>query len=166
MADDSIIVVYVAPFLGTLLLTVGIAAGVMGGYTVVQNQFDLCGDPTIEVADAETTDQYVNRGAPSIRRIPVEELSPAERRAFFEALEAPSGEADIQGRVPHLEAFTEGVLVTYEGGTRYVTLVSLNQCLVVPRLLLPLGMVSMLVGLAGILTPPLYRRIEAFESRG
>lgn len=165
MADDSIVVVYVAPFLGTLLLTVGIAAGVMGGYTVVQQEFDLCGDPTIEVADANTTAQYEGQGAPSTPRIPVEELTPAERRAFHEALEAPSGEAEIDGEVAHLDAFSEGAIVTYEDGSRYVTLVSLNRCLVVPPLLLPLGIVSMFVGVVAIATPPIYRRIEAFESR-
>lgn len=164
MADDSVLVVYVAPFVGTLLLTVGIAAGVTGGYTVVQNQLGLCGHPTIHVADADTSQQYVGPGAPSIRRIPVEELSPAEREAFHRALDAPLREAEIQGEAPHLEAFTEGVVVTYEGGPRYVTLSSFNFCLQVPPLLLPLGIVSMLVGVAGILTPPLYRSLERIEA--
>lgn len=163
MADDSVLVVYVAPFVGTLLLTVGIAAGVTGGYTVVQDRLGLCGDPTIQVADEATTEQYLDRGAPSIRRLPVEELAPAEREAFYAALDAPSGEAEIDGEAPHLEAFTGGVIVTYEGGPRYVTLSSFNFCLRVPPLLLPLGIVAILVGTAGILTPPLYRWLEAIE---
>lgn len=164
MADESDLLVAGAPLLGVLLLTVGIAGGVMGGYSAIQTQFDLCGDPTIHVADAETSDQYVGPGAPSIPRLSIEALTPAERRAFRRGLHSPTGEAEIDGDVAHLEAFTEGVIVTYASGQRYVTLASLNPCLDVPPLLFPLGIVAMLVGIAGILTPPLYRRVEAFES--
>lgn len=164
MTDDSVLVVYVAPFVGSLLLTVGLAAGVTGGYTVVQNQLGLCGKPTIQVASADATERYLDPGAPSIRRLSVEELTPAEREAFFRALDAPSREAEIDGEASHLAAFTEGVIVTYEGGPRYVTLASFNFCLQAPPLLLPLGVMSMLVGVAGILTPPLYRWLETIEA--
>lgn len=165
MADESPLLIYGAPLVGVLLLSVGIAGGVMGGYSVVQSDLGLCGDPSITVASEETTAQYTGPDAPPIQRLSVAELSPAEREAFRQARSAPMREAEIRGEAPHLDAFRAGVLVSYEGGERYVTLASLNRCVGASPLLLPLGVVFILVGVAGILTPPLYRRIEAFESR-
>ncbi|MFB6118779.1 hypothetical protein [Halosegnis sp.] len=162
-ADEPWVVTYAAPFLGVLLIVVGIAAGVMGGYSVVQTELDLCGDPTIQVADEATTAEYTGADAPALERLTVAELSPAERRAFEEALAAPDGEATVDGAFPHRPQFDAGVLIEYEGGERYAALVSLNECVAVPSLLFPLGVVSILLGIGGVVTPPLYRRLAAFE---
>lgn len=164
MADESPLLIYGAPTLGVLLLTVGIAGGVMGGYSIVQQELELCGNPTIDVADEEATARYVGPGSPSVARLSVEELTPAERRAFRTGLDSPTGGADIRGRAEHLPEFRAGVIVSYEGGQRYVTLGSMNRCLDANPLLLPLGVVAILVGIAGVLTPPIYRRFEAFEA--
>jgi hypothetical protein len=92
MADttEPWLVTYAAPFLGVLLVTVGIAGGVMGGYSVVQTELDLCGDPSIEVASEERTAQYTGTDGPTLARLSVAELSPAERDAFRRALADPT----------------------------------------------------------------------------
>lgn len=165
MADESTAVVYGAPLVGVLLLSVGIAAGVMGGYSVVQEELGLCGEPTIRVASAEASAPYAEPGPPNVRRLSVEELTPGEREAFRTALESPAREAEVAGELRHLDAFRTGVLVSYEGGERYVTLLSTNDCVDASPLLFPIGVVFMLVGLVGVLTPPILRRVESFESR-
>lgn len=164
MADDSVLLVYGAPLVGVVLLSVGLAAGVMGAYSVVQEELELCGNPSINVASEERSTQYAGPDAPSIPRIPIEELSPAERAAIRRAVHAPGQIAYVRGDAPHLAAFTEGTLVVTEDGARYVTLASRNRCVDANPLLFPLGVVFILVGIAGVLTPPLYRRMEAFES--
>lgn len=164
MAEESAAVIYGAPLIGVLLLSVGIAGGVMGGYSVVQQELDLCGEPTIRVASAEASAPYAAPGPPDFRRIPVSELSPGEREAFHTALEAPSREAEVAGAVPHLDAFRTGALVIYGGGERYVTLLSTNDCVDASPLLFPIGIVFMLVGIGGVLTPPILRHLKAFET--
>lgn len=167
MAEESAAVIYGAPLLGVLLLSVGIAGGVMGGYSVVQQELDLCGEPTIRVESAGASAPYAGPGPPDVRRIPVSELSPSEREAFYTALEAPSREAEVAGgAVPHLDAFRTGALVTYGGGERYVTLLSTNDCVDASPLLFPIGVVFMVVGIGGVLTPPILRHLKAFESSG
>jgi hypothetical protein len=162
--DEPWVVTYAAPFLGVLLIVVGISAGVMGGYSVVQSELDLCGDPTIQVASEETTAEYTGSGGPSLERLTVESLTTAERAAFREALAAPTGEAEVAGDVAHLEQFDAGVMIEYDDGERYVSLASRNQCVGVPSLLFPLGVVAIFFGGGGVLTPPLYRRVAAFET--
>lgn len=164
MADDSALLIYGAPLAGVLLLSIGLAAGVMGGYSVVQGELDLCGDPSIHVASEAASDPYTGADAPTIPRIPVENLTAAERAAFEEGLDSPGRLGYVRGEAAHLDAFRGGVLVTGQDGPRYVTLSSMNRCVDANPLLFPLGAVSILVGIAGILTPPLYRRLEAFES--
>jgi len=155
---------YGVPFLGTVLLSVGIAGSVLGGYAIAQTELDLCGDPTISVAGpAESQRLATGPNAPSLDRLDAEDLSPAERRAIETALEDPGGEADVRGASPNLGAFERGALVEYEGRPRYVTVVSSIQCLGVDPLLLPLGLVAILLGVAGILTPPAYRRLPPSE---
>lgn len=164
MADDEPwVVTYAAPFLGVLLVTVGIAAGVMGGYSVVQSDLGLCGNPSIEVASEERTAQYTGSDGPTLARLSVDELTSAERRAFRRALAAPTREAEVRGELTHLPEFRAGTLVSYEDGERYVFLASANPCVGVPQLLFPLGVVAILLGVGGVLTPPLYRRLAAFE---
>lgn len=162
-SDEPWLVTYAAPFLGVLLVTVGIAGGVMGGYSVVQSELDLCGHPSIEVTSEERTAQYTGPDGPALARLSVAELTPAERRAFQRALDSPTREAEVRGELTHLPEFRAGVLVSYEGGERYVFLASANPCVGVPPLLFPLGVVSILLGVGGVLTPPLYRRLAAFE---
>jgi hypothetical protein len=165
MADDSTFLVYGAPLVGVLLLTVGIAGGVMGGYSVVQQELDLCGHPAIHVASEEASAPYAEPGPPNVQRLPVSNLTRAERAAFEDALDAPAREAEIRGEVQHLEAFERGVLVTRQGAApRYVTLATQNRCLDASPLLLPLGLVFMLVGTVGVLLPPILQRFETFES--
>ena len=165
MADDSTFLVYGAPLVGVLLLTVGIAGGVMGGYSVVQQELDLCGHPAIHVASEEASAPYAEPGPPNVQRLPVSNLTRAERAAFEDALDAPAREAEIRGEIQHLEAFERGVLVTRQGAApRYVTLATQNRCLDASPLLLPLGLVFMLVGTVGVLLPPILQRFETFES--
>lgn len=163
MTEEPWVVTYAAPFLGVLLVTVGIAGGVMGAYSVVQSDLDLCGNPAIEVASEETTARYTGPGGPSLERLDIFELTSAERGAFREALDSPTREAEIRGEVEHLPQFRAGVIVEYERGERYVTLASSNPCVGTPALLFPLGVVAILLGIGGVLTPPLYRRLAAFE---
>lgn len=164
MADESLAVVYGAPLVGVLLLTVGIAGGVMGGYSVVQQELDLCGHPTIHVASAEASAPYADPGPPYVERLPVADLTDDERTAFQRARDAPSREAEIRGELRHLDAFQRGVLVVDDGDERYVTLASRNTCVDASPLLLPLGVMFILVGIVGVLTPPILRRFEAFEA--
>lgn len=157
---------YGAPFFGTLLVAVGIAGGTLGGYAVVQSQLDLCGNPTIVVYSPGATDQLTaaTRTDP-LREFGIDELAPAERRAFEDALENPRDTGEVRGRFVHRQAFERGVLVTSGGTTRYVTISSVNPCLGVDPLLFPLGVVSVLLGALGILTPPLYRTLLEREER-
>jgi hypothetical protein len=157
---------YGAPFFGTLLVAVGIAGGTLGGYAVVQSQLNLCGSPTIVVYSPGATEQLTaaTRTDP-LREFGIEELSPAERRAFEDALENPRDTGEVNGRFIHRGAFRQGVLVTSGGTTRYATISSANPCLSVDPLLFPLGVVSILLGVLGILTPPLYRKLLEREER-
>ena len=158
---------YGAPFVGALLITVGIAGSVLGGYAVVQQEFQLCGDPTISVSSVEDTRNLIDGpNAPVLDRFAFEELSPAERRAFEHALEAEDGQADVRGAFPHEPAFRDGAVVEYRGEVRYVTVVSYIECLAVDPLVLPLGVVAILLGLGGVLTPPAYRALLSREERG
>ncbi len=164
-STGSVVLTYGAPFLGTLLVAVGIAGGILGGYAIVQSEFGLCGDPTILVYSADETTEYTGADAPELDRFSVNELAPAERRAFEEATRSPRQVADVRGRFVHREAFRRGVLVTSNGTVRYATLTSTDACLAIDPLLFPLGIVSILLGILGILTPPLYRKLLEREER-
>lgn len=158
---------YGAPFLGTLLIAIGIAGGVLGGYAVVQTHLNLCGHATIDVYSPDETNQLTaatQRGP--FQQFSVDELAPAERRAFEYALDNPRSTGDVRGKFVHRSAFRRGVLVTSGGETHYVTISSANPCLGVDPLLFPLGIVSILLGIGGILTPPLYRRLLEREESG
>ncbi|GAA0251652.1 hypothetical protein ACFFQF_02645 [Haladaptatus pallidirubidus] len=165
--DGSVILTYGAPFLGTLLVAVGIAGGTLGGYAVAQSELGLCGNPTIVVYSPAETGQYTGASPeqPALDRFAVAELTPAERRAFEEAVQSPRGVADVRGRFAHRDVFRRGVLVTSDGIVRYATISSANSCLSVDPLLFPLGVVSILLGILGILTPPLYRKLLEREER-
>jgi hypothetical protein len=157
---------YGPPFLGTLLVALGLAGGVVGGYAVVQAELGLCGDPTIVVSSPEATAQLTAERppGPALQQFAIAELSPAERRAVSTAVAEPTGEAVVRGRFVHRRAFERGALVDYRGATRYVAVASTTTCLAVNPLLFPLGVVSILLGVVGILVPPVYRRLLALEA--
>jgi hypothetical protein len=160
---------YGIPFVGSVLLAVGLAAGVMGGYALVQPAAGLCGDPRISVTSAGETDRlregYTPAGGPELDRLRIAELSPAERRAVRAGIADPGEVIPIAGDAPHREAFRRGVLVVADGRAHYVTLATGNDCTRVSPLLLPLGLAAGVLGAAGVLTPPIYRRYLAFERR-
>ena len=160
---------YGVPLVGAILLSVGIAGGVLGGYAVVQPAAGLCGDPQITVASAQDTERflagYEPAGGPSLDRLGIATLSPAERRAVRAGIADPDEGIYVRGTVPHLSAFERGVLVVADGEPHHVTLLTRNDCTEVNPLLLPLGLAAGLLGLVGLLTPPLYRRYLAFERR-
>jgi hypothetical protein len=162
--DRDALLTYGAPFLGAILLSAGILGAVVGGYAAVQASAGLCGDPLIEVSSPEDTQDLLDgyeRGGPTLQRVDYENLSAAEQAAFEEAL--PDGEGAVDGEFPNREAIAAGVVVEYEGEGYYTTLHSDNTCTAASPLLFPLGIVSMVLGVVGVATPPLYRRYLRFE---
>lgn len=169
MARD-VILTYGAPFVGAVLLSVGLASAVVGGYALFQSELGLCGNPVLHVESAEDTERLLRGhgagpGPQTLPSIPFEELSPAERDAVREAVGVISQEGTVRGEFPHREMFVQGALVIYDGEPHYATLVVEDQCVEPVPLLLPLGVVSIALGVAGVLTPPLYRRYLEFERR-
>ncbi|MFC6973515.1 hypothetical protein ACFQL1_00695 [Halomicroarcula sp. GCM10025709] len=161
--DGSVLFTYVAPFLGVLLVAVGIGGAVPGGYAIAQEQIGGCGEPSIAVEGPEETSQRFATSQPQLARFQFAELSPAERAAFREGLADARGEAHVEGSFPNGPAFRNGSLVTYEGERHYVTVVSENPCFQAAPLQFPLGLFAIGLGVVGILTPPLYRKLVALE---
>lgn len=163
---DSALLTYGAPFLGALLIAIGIGGAVIGGYAVIQQQLDLCGNPTIAVSTVDQTKPLADPSGPNLPRFQYPELSLAERAAFTTAIESPSMKADVRGSFPHRQAFQQGAIVMYRGEQQYVTTIWASSCLTVNPLFFPLGVVSILLGIGGILTPPAYRKLlEREKSR-
>ncbi|WP_323173705.1 hypothetical protein [Natrialba sp. PRR66] len=161
IASESLLLTYAAPFLGVLLIAIGLPLSIVGGYVVIQDGVGLCGDPTITATHVDEYD-----GVPdTIETLPAAELTTAEQEALEEAIESPLQEAKIEGDIQNREAFLEGVLVEYEGEEYYVQITSQNSCLEVQPLLFPIGGIAILVGILGVLTPPIYRRMAGFEER-
>jgi hypothetical protein len=156
---------YGAPFVGVLLVAVGIGAAVPGAYGIVQEDIAPCGDPTILVeAPAATDERFGEAPPPSLRRLSFADLSPAERTAFREALTDQQREGHVAGAFPNRPAFENGTLVRYEGERHYATLVAENPCFEAAPLQFPLGVFAIALGAVGILTPPAYRRLVALEA--
>jgi hypothetical protein len=169
MAEGSgvgwVVFTYGAPFVGVLLVAVGIGAAVPGAYDVIQEEISTCGEPTIHVESAAATERRFGEAPPpSVERLRAAALSPAERAAVEEALSAPRGEAHVVGAFPNAGAFRNGTLVTVAGERHYATLVAENPCFAAAPLQLPLGAFAIALGLVGILTPPAYRRLVALEA--
>ncbi|QLG47759.1 hypothetical protein [Natrinema halophilum] len=159
--SESLVLTYAAPFLGVLLIAVGLPLSIVGGYVVVQDSVGLCGDPTIT---ATPVDEY--DGVPeSVDELPVEDLTTAEQRALEEATASPFREGTIEGDVANLDVLLDGAVVAYEGDRYYVQIASQNSCLEAEPLLFPVGGIAILVGIAGVLTPPIYRKMAGFEER-
>lgn len=159
---DSVLFTYGAPFVGVLLVAVGIAAAVPGAFALLQDDA-TCGNPTIAVEDPAQTEAFRGDPPASIARYDIEALSAAEREAVEAAIADAVGEAEVEGAFPNEHTFRQGVLVTVDDQQYYVTLVAENPCYTVGPLQLPLGVFAIALGIVGILTPPAYRRLVALE---
>ena len=151
VSESSPLVDYGLPILGVLLVATGTGGAVYGGYVVLQGQLGLCGTPTIGVwpADSAKSQGGLEDRPLDLETLPYEDLSPAEQRAFEDAVRSPNDDGGVSGAFPHEPAFRRGVLVTYRGETRYATLESPDTCAAADPLLLPISL--LLVG-AGALT--------------
>lgn len=167
MSESSFIFTYVTPFLGVLLVAIGIGAAVPGGYALIEGPLLACGEPTIAVEGPDATAERFGENAtsPQLPRRGFEDLSPAEQEAFRTALTAPRNEAHISGESPNLAVFRNGTLVTYEGERHYVTVVSENPCFQAAPLQFSLGVFAIALGTIGILMPPLYRKLVQLEEQ-
>lgn len=147
--DESRVITYAVPFAAALFVAVGIAGTVLGGWAIVQPAIGACDNPAITVFSQESTADRVGNGtgADELRTLEFDELTPAEQRAFTDAIEDPHREGTIDGDFAHREAFEQGVVITHEGVDRYATLASTNACLGVDPLALPLGAISLFIGL-------------------
>ncbi|WP_424004550.1 hypothetical protein ACOZ4I_07465 [Haloarcula salina] len=165
--SQSTVFQYVAPFVGVLLIAVGIAGAVPGGYAILEPDLENCGNPTIGVESPEMTAERFGGETPRPRlaRLAFDDLSEAEQTAFREALDDAVGEAQVVGSVPNADAFQRGAIVSYEGEDHYVTIVAENTCFAAAPLQFPLGVFAIALGFLGILTPPLYRRLVRLEQR-
>ncbi|WP_277541423.1 hypothetical protein [Haloarcula laminariae] len=165
MSDESVLFTYVAPFVGVLLIAVGIGGAVPGGYAIIQEDITTCDQPTIAVESPEETAQRFDGPAPNLPRIQYGDLSMAERAAFDEALASPRGEARVSGEFPNGDTFRDGVIVRKDGERHYVTVVAENPCFVAPELQFPLGVFAIIFGVVGVLSPPIYRKLVELEDR-
>ncbi|WP_247000645.1 hypothetical protein [Halosolutus gelatinilyticus] len=160
--SESLLLTYAAPFFGVLLIAAGVPLAILGGYVVVQDAFDLCGDPDIEVRALEDGEQP----GQTVETVEFDRLTPAEQEAIREAIDSPLGEAPVQDeRMENQGVLSDGAIVTVDGDRYYVRIASVNSCLQVRPLLFPIGSVAILVGIAGVLTPPIYRKMAGFEER-
>jgi len=164
---DSFVFQYVAPFVGVLLIAVGIAGAVPGGYAIIEPDLENCGNPTIGVESPEATAERFdeNERRPRLPRLAFEDLSSAEQTAFLTAIDDPVGEEQVVGDVPNAGSFRRGSIVSYEGEQYYVTLVAENTCFAAAPLQFPLGVFAIALGFLGVLAPPLYRRLVRLEQR-
>ena len=165
MSDESILFTYVAPFVGVLLVAVGIGGAVPGGYAIIQEDITTCDEPTVAVEGPEETAQRFNETAPNLPRIQYGTLSAAEQTAFEEALADPIGEARVAGEFPNGDTFRNGAIVVRDGERHYVTVVAENPCFIAPELQFPLGVFAIIFGVVGILSPPIYRKLIELEDR-
>lgn len=161
-SEESYLLTYAAPFLGVLLIASGIPIALVGGYVVMQDTLGLCGDPDIEIRALEDGE----RPASTVEDLEYDELSETEQRALREAIDSPLEEATVDGEgLENEDALLEGVVIDVDGTEYYVRIASLNSCLEAEPLLFPIGSVAILVGIAGVLTPPIYRKLAGFEER-
>lgn len=160
----SIVFTYGVPFVGVLIVAVGIAAAVPGAYGIIQEDIADCGDPTIVVEGPEATAERFDGNPPAaVERLQFSELSESEQAAFEEALADPIGEAHVRESFPRYDTFLNGTVVTYETEEYYATVVADNPCFETAALQFPLGVFAIALGVVGILTPPAYRKLVALE---
>jgi hypothetical protein len=164
MVGDSALFTYGAPFIGVLLVAIGIGAAVPGAYDLIQEDISTCGEPTIAVESAEQTrEHFGDEPKVTLPTVAYENLSDPERQAFEEALSDPQGEAHIPADSPTLETFRNGSFVVRDDQRHYVTVVADNPCFASPPLGFPLGVFAIALGFVGILTPPAYRKLVELE---
>lgn len=163
MSEESALFTYGAPFVGVLLVAIGIAAAVPGAYAILQNPH-TCGNPTISVeSPAKTADRFGGAPPAGVARLSFEDLTDAEQRTVRNALDDPFGEAELPNHTAHYSAFDSGAIVTIDGKDHYVTNVAPNNCYNAASLQFPLGVFAIALGIVGILTPPGYRRLIKLE---
>jgi hypothetical protein len=163
--NSSFLFTYAAPFVGVLLIAIGIGGAVPGGYALIQDELRDCDSPTIVVETPERTAELVENDGPALPRLAFESLTDAEREAFVEALDAPRREAHIYGSFANRPDFEQGVIVTYEGERYYSTIVAENTCFRAPVLGFPLGVFAIGLGAVTLLLPPAYRKLVALEEQ-
>lgn len=164
--EDSFIFQYAVPFVGAVLLALGIAGGVVGGWALLQPAIGGCGNPVIGVDSPEMTQAMIadsGDGTAVVETIAFEDLSPAEQRAFEEGIEDVEGDGTVRGEFPNRDAFERGVVVSHEGTERYATLVTMDRCTSIDPLVFPLGVTSMLLGF-GVFGFMWFRNTELSES--
>ncbi|MFC7215946.1 hypothetical protein ACFQO4_17895 [Saliphagus sp. GCM10025334] len=146
--EESRLFSYALPFLAALFLALGIAGTVLGGWSIVQPAIGGCGDPVIGMSTPEETEQRLSDVGPVVETLEFESLTEAERRAVLEAIDDPHQEGTVEGSFDHREAFERGVVISGSevGEARYATLRSESRCLGVDPVALPLGLISLLVG--------------------
>jgi hypothetical protein len=163
---DSFVFQYLAPFVGVLLIAVGIAGAVPGGYALIEPDLENCGNPTIGVeSPEETAERFGGDERPRLPQLAYADLSTAEQDAFRAAIADPVGEEQVVGDVPNADRFRRGAIVSYEGEGYYVTIVAENTCFAAAPLQFPLGVFAIALGFLGVLAPPLYRRLVRLEQR-
>ncbi|WP_136588777.1 hypothetical protein [Salinigranum halophilum] len=169
MADDgedtSLLFTYVTPFVGVLLIAIGIGGAVPGGYALIQDELRDCDSPTIVVEPPERATELVENDGPQLQRLAFADLTDAEQEAFVEALDAPRREAHIHGSFANRAAFESGVIVTYQGERYYSTIVAENTCFRAPALGFPLGVFAIGLGTVAVLIPPVYRKLVELDER-
>jgi hypothetical protein len=163
--ETSLLFTYVVPFVGVILISIGIGGAVPGGYALIQDELRDCDSPTIAVETPERTAELVGADGPSLPRLAFEELTDAEQEAFVEALDAPRREAHVYGSFANRPAFESGVVVTYQGERYYSTIVAENTCFRAPPLGFPLGVFAIGLGAVTLLIPPAYRRLITLEQQ-
>lgn len=161
--ETSLLFTYVVPFVGVILISIGIGGAVPGGYALIQDELRDCDSPTIAVETPERTAELVGADGPNLPRLAFEELTDAEQEAFVEALDAPRREAHVYGSFANRQAFESGVVVTYQGERYYSTIVAENTCFRAPPLGFPLGVFAIGLGAVTLLIPPAYRRLVTLE---
>jgi hypothetical protein len=169
--DRTYLFTYVVPTIAAFVLAAGIGGAVLGAYAPLQQNTGLCGESEFTVfppGEGGPSPTVADSGV-----FPVfgfDELSEEEKRAFREALASPINAAEISGETEHAGAFGTGVesgtgaddaedgaVVRYEGEAYFVASVP-HDCTNVAPLILPLSLVGLLVGTAGMLTPIVWRR--------
>lgn len=154
--DRTYLFTYIVPVIGAFVLAAGIGGAVLGAYAPLQQSYDLCGDSELTVFPPDETGPVAGEND-LFTTFAFEELSEEERRAVREAIAEPTNEAELPGDTEHAEAFAVGAIVHYRGVDYYVTTVA-HECTTVDPLVLPLSLVGLLVGTAGMLTPIVWRR--------
>lgn len=152
---------YAVSFVGIVVLAASLGGGVLGAYATFQEDAGLCGDPIVDVTPPEKTAELAAGDAqPTLPQLDYAELTPDERRGFREAVASANNDAKIEGDAEHLDAFRTGALVEYRGEKYYASISSMNDCVAVDALTLPLSIAGLVVGAAIVVAPGLWRRVR------